>query len=87
MLMGMMRVVVDEGLADVSFIEERCENFDAFEESLENFGLDFVAEVTGVPRELIAAAVVCRAPSPAGNPITDTCGARKVPAERTVPSL
>ena len=34
LLMGMMRVIVDEGLLDSSFIVERCENFDAFKESL-----------------------------------------------------
>ena len=34
LLMGMMRVIVDEGLLDSAFIEERCDNFDAFEQSL-----------------------------------------------------
>ena len=41
LLMGMMRVIVDEGLLDSAFIEERCENFDVFRESLKKFGLDF----------------------------------------------
>ena len=52
----MMRVIVDEGLLDSSFIEERCENFDAFRESLKNFGLDFVERITGVPQNKIAEA-------------------------------
>ena len=56
LLMGMMRVIVDEGLADLSFIEERCENFDAFKESLKVFDLDFAEKVTGVPGQLIAEA-------------------------------
>jgi len=56
LLMGMMRVIVDEGLLDSSFIEERCENFDAFKESLKNFELESVERITGVPREQIAAA-------------------------------
>ena len=56
LLMGMMRVIVDEGLLDSAFIEERCENFDAFKESLKNFDLDFVEQITGVPREKIAEA-------------------------------
>ncbi len=56
LLMGMMRVIVDEGLLDSSFIEERCENFEAFQESLQTFDLDFAEKVTGVPGELIAEA-------------------------------
>ncbi|MDP3879939.1 MAG: formate dehydrogenase subunit alpha [Dehalococcoidales bacterium] len=56
LLMGMMRVIVDEGLADTAFIEERCENFDAFKESLKDFALDKVEQITGVPAEKIAEA-------------------------------
>jgi len=56
LLMGMMRVIVDEGLFDSAFIRERCENFDAFEESLRNFDLDFVEQVTKVPQDKIAEA-------------------------------
>ncbi len=56
LLMGMMRVIVEEGLADSSFIEERCENFDAFKRSVEPFDLDFVERITTVPREQVAEA-------------------------------
>jgi len=56
LLMGMMRVIVDEGLQDEQFIAERCENFDAFKESLADFDLDFVEQTTGVPKEKIAEA-------------------------------
>ena len=56
LLMGMMRVIVDQGLADSSFIEERCENFDAFRQSLEPFDMDFVERVTGVPGGRVAEA-------------------------------
>ena len=42
LLMGMMRVIVDEGLHDEQFIAERCENLDEFTESLKNFDRDFV---------------------------------------------
>ena len=45
LLMGMMRVIVDEELPDRPFIEERCENFDAFRDSLKNFDLDSVERV------------------------------------------
>jgi formate dehydrogenase alpha subunit len=53
LLMGMMKVIVDEELLDRAFIEERCENLDAFLESLKKFDLDFVEKVTGVPKSQI----------------------------------
>jgi len=53
LLMGMMRVIVDEGLLDEAFIEKSCENFQAFKESLNNFDLDFVQETTGIARKKI----------------------------------
>ena len=56
LLMGMMRVIVDEGLADSSFMEERCENFDALKQSLEPFDLDSVERITAVPGEQVAEA-------------------------------
>jgi formate dehydrogenase alpha subunit len=56
LLMGMMKVIVDEGLLDSTFIEERCENFNAFSESLKDFGLDFVEQVTKVPQSKIVEA-------------------------------
>lgn len=56
LLMGMARVIVDENLADSSFIEKRTENFEAFKASLKNFDLDTVERITGVPGEKIAEA-------------------------------
>jgi formate dehydrogenase alpha subunit len=56
LLMGMMKVIVDEGLVDRAFIEERCEDFDAFRESLKGFDLDFVERTTGVPRNKLVEA-------------------------------
>ena len=56
LLMGMMRVIVDERLLDSAFNEERCEDFDAFRESLKNFGLIVVEKITGVPADQIAEA-------------------------------
>jgi len=53
LLMGMMRIIVDEGLQDDAFIRERCENFESFRTSLEDFSFDFVENVTGVSRESI----------------------------------
>ncbi len=53
LLMGMMKIILDEELAELNFISECCDNFDAFKESLNNFDLDFVEKVTGVPRNTI----------------------------------
>jgi formate dehydrogenase major subunit len=56
LLMGMARVIADEGLLDTGFIAERCENLEAFRESLENFDLDSVEKITNVPAERIVEA-------------------------------
>ena len=56
LLMGIMKIIVDEGLADDSFIQQRCENFDAFRESLNDYPLDTVERITGVPADRIVAA-------------------------------
>jgi len=56
LLMGMMKVIVDEGLLDSSFIEQRCQDFDVFKDSLSNFDLGFVEQVTWVPSKDIAEA-------------------------------
>jgi len=53
LLMGMMKVIVDEGLLDSDFIAERCENFADFKESLKNFDLEFVERITGVSQNKI----------------------------------
>ena len=56
LLMGMAKVIIDEKLLDRTFIEERCENFEAFKRSLKDFSLDFAERATGVPKEKIAEA-------------------------------
>jgi predicted molibdopterin-dependent oxidoreductase YjgC len=56
LLMGMMRVILDDGLLNTTFIEDRCENFDTFKESLSGFDLDFVERITDVPRDKIVEA-------------------------------
>jgi len=49
LLMGMMKVIVDEGL-------ERCENYDFFKDSLNNYSLNLVENITGVPGDKVAEA-------------------------------
>ena len=61
LLMGIMRIIVDEGLFDREFIETRCENFEVFKESLNNFNLEIVENITGVPRQKIIEAARCYA--------------------------
>ena len=64
LMMGMLRVIVDEGLLDEAFVKERCENFEEFKASLEGFDLDFVEKTTGVARDDIAkAARICASPA------------------------
>ena len=61
LLMGMMKVIIDEGILDETFIEERCENFEPFKKSLNNFKLDFVQQTTGIPGQRIVEAARCYA--------------------------
>ncbi len=53
LLMGMIKVIVDAGLTDMAFIEERCEDYDAFVQSLTPFDLDSVEKITGVPKDQV----------------------------------
>ncbi len=56
LLMGMARVILEEGLQDQEYIDRRCENFEAFKKSLKAFSPEFVARTTGLPWEKIAQA-------------------------------
>jgi formate dehydrogenase alpha subunit len=56
LMMGMCRIIYEEGLYDKAFVEERCENFEAFLKELDNYPLDRVAEITGVDADLIVKA-------------------------------
>ena len=53
LLMGMMRIIVDERLFDEDFLARRTVNFPAMLESLDQFTLEFAEQTTGVPREQI----------------------------------
>ncbi len=53
LIMGMMKVIVDEGLLDQEFIDKRSENFEAFKESMNPFDIETVETITGVDKELI----------------------------------
>lgn len=53
LVMGICRIIVDEGLADEHFIRERCEDFESFRQSLSDFETVNVEKITGVPADLI----------------------------------
>ncbi len=48
---AMMRIILDEGLANETFIAERTEGFEALRELLEGYDLEAAAELTGIPLE------------------------------------
>ena len=56
LVMGMIRWILDEGLQDQKFIDDKCENFEALKESLKDFPLERVSEITEIPAEQIIAA-------------------------------
>ncbi|MDT8401384.1 MAG: formate dehydrogenase subunit alpha [Bacteroidales bacterium] len=53
LLMGMMKVIVDEGLEDKKFLDTRCEGYGEFLDSLIDYDLDSVSHITGVDTEKI----------------------------------
>ncbi len=56
-LNGMMNVIIDEDLYDISYVAERTENFNALKETVMQYNPEFVEQVTGIPaKDLIRAA-------------------------------
>jgi len=53
---GLAKVIIDEGLLDEEFVGRRTDNFEAFDESLEKYTLEYVEETTGVSGQEIRAA-------------------------------
>ena len=53
LLMAITKVILDDGLHDSAFIQQRCENFDTFKQSLDNIDLASAENITGVPRNQI----------------------------------
>jgi len=50
---AMMRHIIENGLHDRAFVDERCENFDAFAENVRRYSVEEAAEVCGVDADLI----------------------------------
>ncbi len=53
---GIMQVMIEQELWDRSFVEERCEQFEALAASLGQYTPERVSEIAGVPQEDIVAA-------------------------------
>lgn len=53
LLMGMINIIIAEGLYDRQFVENRCHGFDKLVERAQEYPLDKVAEITWLPKESI----------------------------------
>lgn len=53
LIMGMIKVILDENMQDQEFIDSRCENFGELLESLEELDMEYVEEITGVDADEI----------------------------------
>ena len=50
-LNGMMNVILEEGLENKEFINERCEGFDELRETIKKYTPEYVQEITGIPAD------------------------------------
>jgi formate dehydrogenase alpha subunit len=48
---GIMRIILQSGSQDQTFIDERCEGFEEFRATVENYKPEWVSAITGVPAE------------------------------------
>ncbi len=63
---GMMHVIIEEGLHDKKYIEDRTEGFEELEKTVKKYTPEYVEGITGIPKEkLIEAARVYASASPA----------------------
>ncbi len=51
---SMAKYILDNNLADLDFISQRTEDFEAYRESLEPFTLEYASRISGIPKEDIA---------------------------------
>jgi len=63
---GLLWVVINEDLYDHEFVEKWCYGFDKFKARVNEYPLEWAAEVTGVPAEDIRAVAHCLAEKPWG---------------------
>jgi predicted molibdopterin-dependent oxidoreductase YjgC len=65
LLNGLMTVIISERLENKAFIAERTENYEALRDMVQKFTPDYVAGITGVPKDDLVAAARAYAKSPA----------------------
>lgn len=53
LIMGMIRVILDEGLYDEEYINHRCQGFSEFKESIKEFDMNSAVKITGIKEEKI----------------------------------
>jgi len=53
---GLAKVIIDEGLLDEEFVARRTDSFEAYDESLKKYTLEYVEKITGVAGQEIRAA-------------------------------
>lgn len=68
---AMMKVILDEGLANASFIAEKTEGFEELREHLAGFDLEEAVRITGVPLDSIRSAAVAYAQAKNGSILYD----------------
>ncbi len=62
-----MNVIIEKGLHDKKYIEERTENFEEFEIKIREYTPEKVAEICGVdPEDIIKAAIIYGGTNKAG---------------------
>jgi formate dehydrogenase alpha subunit len=54
---GLMNIILEKGFEDTAFIAERTEGFEEFKEGINHYPADKVADITGVPVEMLYQAV------------------------------
>lgn len=57
-LMGMINIILEEGLWDKDFVEKRTENFEEFKESVQDYPPERVEEITGIDAEKLRKAAL-----------------------------
>jgi predicted molibdopterin-dependent oxidoreductase YjgC len=53
---GLAKLIIEEGLLDEEFVARRTDNFEAFDESLKKYTLEYVEKITGVTGQEIRTA-------------------------------
>lgn len=61
-LLNMMSYyIIEAGLVDQTFVEQRCEDWESFKASIESLDINQLQEITGVPKELVKQAAIAYA--------------------------